>query len=77
MCYASNEKWQTTSDRMELPNQDKIRTIGEKENVRILGHLGGRHHQKRRNRRKNSERISQRTRKLLETKICSRNLTKE
>ena len=31
MCHASNEKWQTTSDGMEPPNQDKIRMLGEKE----------------------------------------------
>ena len=32
------------SDGMELPNQDKIRTLGEKE---ILSHLGVWHHQER------------------------------
>ena len=29
------------TDGMELPNQDKIRTLEEKENIQILGHLGG------------------------------------
>ena len=30
---------------MELPNQDKIRTLGEKETLKYLGHLGGLRHQ--------------------------------
>ena len=40
MRHASNEKWQTTSDwGMELPNQNKIRTLGEKETYKNLGIL--------------------------------------
>ena len=31
MGNACNEKWQTTSNEMELPNQDKIRTLAENE----------------------------------------------
>ena len=37
MCHASNEKWQTASDGMKLPNQDKIRTLGEKKTNKYLG----------------------------------------
>ena len=37
MCYASNEKRQTTPDGwMEQPNQDKIRTLGEMETYKYL-----------------------------------------
>ena len=38
MRHASNEKWQTT-DGMEPPNQDKIKTLGEKETYKYLGML--------------------------------------
>ena len=44
---------------MELPNQEKIRTLGEKRNLQILGHLGSRYHQTGGNERQNSKRISQ------------------
>ena len=31
MCHDCKEKWHTTPDiEIELPNQDKIRTLGEK-----------------------------------------------
>ena len=36
MCHACNEKWQTTSDGMELPNQDKIRTLAENKTYKYL-----------------------------------------
>ena len=39
MCHASKEKWQMKSDGMELPNQDKIRTLGEKETYKYSGIL--------------------------------------
>ena len=35
MCHASNEN----GKRMEWPNQDKIRTLGEKETYKYLGTL--------------------------------------
>ena len=41
------------TDGMELPNQDKIRTLGEKKNRQILGKLGGWHHQTSGDERKN------------------------
>ena len=44
MCYANNEKRKTT-ERMELLNQRKIRTFGEKENLQILRNIGSGHHQ--------------------------------
>ena len=46
------------TDRMELPNQDKIRTLGEKETYKYLGILEA-DTIKRENERKNSKRISQ------------------
>ena len=38
MCYASNKKWQTT-EGMDLPSQNKIRTPGGKETYKYLGIL--------------------------------------
>ena len=32
------------TERIELPNQEKIRTLGEKGNRQILGNIGSRHH---------------------------------
>ena len=34
--HADNKKRETTTDRMELPNQEKIWTIGEKESYKYL-----------------------------------------
>ena len=39
MYYARKEKWQTTSDGMELQNQDKIRTVGQMETCKYFGIL--------------------------------------
>ena len=40
MCHASNESGKRRlTDGMELPNQDKIRTLGEKETYKSLGIL--------------------------------------
>ena len=33
------------TDRIELTNQEKIRTLGEKETYKILGNIGRWHHQ--------------------------------
>ena len=38
MCNACNEMWQTTNG-IELPNQDKIRTHAENETYKYLGIL--------------------------------------
>ena len=35
MCYAHKEKWQTT-EKIEQPNQERIRTLGEKENYKYM-----------------------------------------
>ena len=75
MCHACNENGKTTSEGMELPNQDKIRTLGENETYKYLGIL-------------EADTIKQveikdkvqkeywRTRKLLETKFSGWNLIK-
>ena len=68
-------KWHLT-DRMELPNQDKIRTLGEKEIYKYLGILET-------NTIKQVEMKEKKLRKnisgeleLFETKLCSRNIIK-
>ena len=62
------------NDGMELPNQDRIRI--RKWNLQILRHLGGWHHQTSANERHDPKKYLRRTRKLLETKLSSRNLIK-
>ena len=66
-------KWYYT-DGMELPNQNKIRTLGEKETYKYLVILTLSN--KRRWKKKSKEDHFMRTRKLLETNLCSRNLIK-
>ena len=70
------------TDGMELPNQDKIRTLGKHETYKYLGILEGdtikqvkmkKNIQKKKDIQKEYLR---RTRKLLETKLFSRNLIK-
>ena len=39
MCNACNEKWRTTSDGIELPNKDKIKSLAENENYKYFGIL--------------------------------------
>ena len=34
-----------TAERIELPNQESIRTFGEKENYKMLGNTESSHHQ--------------------------------
>ena len=62
------EKWavpvmkngkRNSKERMELPNQDKIITLGEKENLKILGDIGNWHHQTSGDERKKLKRVSQ------------------
>ena len=44
MLIMKSEKHEMTKG-IELPNQDKIRTLGEKGNLQILGKIGSGHHQ--------------------------------
>ena len=61
---------------MELPNQDKIRTLGEKETYKYLGILEADTIKQVEMKEKIKKEYLRRTRKLLETKISSRNLIK-
>ena len=64
------------TDGMELPNQDKIRTLGEKETYKYLGSLEADTIKQKEMKDKIQKVYLKRTRKLLETKLSSRNLIK-
>ena len=68
-------KWHLT-DRMELPNKDKIRMLGEKENYKYLGILEADTIKQVEIKEKIQKEYLRRTRKLLKTKLSSRNLIK-
>ena len=61
---------------MKLPNQDKIRMLGEKETYKYLGILEADTIKQVEMKEKIKKEQRRRTRKLLETKLCSRNLIK-
>ena len=61
---------------MELPNQDKIRTIAEKETYTYLGILEADTIKQAEMKDKIEKEYLRRTRKLLETKLSRRNLIK-
>ena len=65
-----------TTDRMELPNQDKIRTLGEKETYKYLRILDVDTIKQVERKNKILKEYLRRTRKLLVTKLSSRNLIK-
>ena len=62
------------TDGMELPNQDKIRTLGEKETYSYLGILEADTIKQVEMKEKIKKEYLWRTRKLLETKLSCRNL---
>ena len=64
------------TDGMELSNQDKIRTLGENETYKYLGILKADTIKQVEMKDKIQKEYLRRTRKLLETKLCSRNLIK-
>ena len=64
------------TDGIELPNQDKIRMLGEKEIYKYLGILEADTIKQVEMKEKIKKEYHRRTRKLLETKLCSRNLIK-
>ena len=64
-------------DGMELPNQDKIRTLAEDETYKYLGILETDIIKQVEMKNKIKKEYLRRTRKRLETKLSSRNLTKE
>ena len=67
---------QHLTDGMELPNQDKIRTLEEKETYKYLGILEADTIKQVDMKEKVMKEYLRRTRKLLETKLCSRSLIK-
>ena len=64
------------TDGMELPNQDKIKTLGENETYKYLGILEADTIKQGEMKDKIQKEYLRRTRKLLETKLSSRNLIK-
>ena len=64
------------TDGMELPNEDKIRTLGEKETNKYLGILEANTIKQVEMKDNIQKENCRRTRKLLETKFTSRNLIK-
>ena len=63
-------------DEMELPNQDKIRTLREKETYKYLGILEADTVKQVKKKEKIKKEYFRRTRNLLQTKLYSRNLIK-
>ena len=61
---------------MELPNQDKIRTLGENKTYKYLGILEANTFKQVEMKAKIQKEYCRRTRKLLETILTSRNLIK-
>ena len=65
------------TDGIELPNQDKIRTLAEKETYKYLGILEADTIKHVQMNDKIQKEYLRRTRKLLDPKLSSRNLIKE
>ena len=65
------------TDEMEVPNHDKIRTLGENETYKYLVILEADTIRQVQMKDKIRQEYLRRTRKLLETKLSSRNLIKE
>ena len=63
-------------DRIKLPNQDKIRKLGEKATYKYLGILEADTMKQGETKEKIKKEYLKITRKLLETKLCSKNLIK-
>ena len=63
-------------ERKELPNQEGIRTLREKENYKYLGILNSDTIKQVEMKEKLRNEFLRKMKKLLETKFCSRNLTK-
>ena len=70
MLVMKSRKWHMT-EGIELPNQEKIRALGEKETNKYLVSW---HHQKGENENEIRKEYHRRTRKLLEKKLYSRNI---
>ena len=75
MLVRKSSKWHLT-DGMELPNQDKIRTLEENETYKYLGILEADTIKQVEMKNKIQKEYLRRTRKLLETKLSSRSFIK-
>ena len=75
MLVMKSRKWQLTNG-MELPNKDKIKTLAENETYTYLGILEADTIKQGEMKEKIQKEYLRRTRKLLETKLNSRNLIK-
>ena len=73
MCHASNEKWQMTHDRSQTTKSSSHQNARRKGNIQILGNIGSWWAE---TKEKIKKEYLRRTRKLLETKLYSRNLVK-
>ena len=77
MCHANNEKRKRhLTDGIELPNQDKIRTLAENETYKYFGILEADTINQEEMKEEIKKEYLRRTIKLLEIKLCSRNLIK-
>ena len=77
MCHANNEKWKTTNDRRNRTTKSrKIRMPPKKEMYEYLGILEADTIKKVEMKEKIKKEYIRRTRKLLKTKVYSRNLIK-
>ena len=76
MLVMKSSKWDLNNG-MELPNQDKIRTLGEKETYKYLGILEADTIKQVEMKEKITREYLRKIRKLRETKLSSRNLIKE
>ena len=75
MLVMKSGKWHLTGG-MELPNQDKIKTLAENETYKYLGILDADTMKQGEMKDKIQKEYLRRTRKLLETKLSSKNLIK-
>ena len=64
------------TDRIQLPNQEKIKTLGEKKTYKYLGINEADTIKQMKIKEKIKKEYLMRTMKLLETKLCDRNLIK-
>ena len=75
LSHANNEKWKKTNNgRNRTVKSGKNHNIQRKGKLQVLGNTGSEHQQASTDERKNKKEYLRRTRKLLETKLCSRNL---
>ena len=72
----NNNNNDNMTNGMELPNQDKIRTLGENETYKYLGILEADSIKQVEMKDRIQNEYLRRTRKLLETKLSGRNLIK-